>query len=284
MALGRWRGKPAHDREQPRRHSPDHPRVKRVVVSRPAGQRGGRAHRHRARDHDGATNIVFIGSPLRRAPCARRCAMPSARRYPTGDGLLRRRSPVKRVGAPGPLAVCGTRQRLKTPSAVDTALTLLKRPPPGCVRPAGVVAADAEHQRQPRGEEDRPGGRMRMTARVDPVMSAAPSSSIAAVTADARRHGCRHTADPAISTQRRAPAHIELPSRPTSLASQPGPAPGWYHCYLRTSGGRQMVAGSFHVGRGGGAWVSQPSLPPRELTGARLVGPGGTEIASATFT
>jgi hypothetical protein len=64
----------------------------------------------------------------------------------------------------------------------------------------------------------------------------------------------------------------------------PGTAPGWYHCYLRTSGGRQAFAGAFHVGRDGGAWVSRLPMPPRDLTGARLVGPGGTEIASATFT
>jgi hypothetical protein len=64
----------------------------------------------------------------------------------------------------------------------------------------------------------------------------------------------------------------------------PGAAPGWYHCYLRTSGGRQAFAGAFHVGRDGGGWVIQLPMPPRDLTGARLVGPGGIEIASATFT
>lgn len=64
----------------------------------------------------------------------------------------------------------------------------------------------------------------------------------------------------------------------------PGAAPGWYHCYLRMSGGRQAFAGAFHVGPDGGVWVSRPPMPPGDLTGARLVGPGGTEIASATFT
>jgi len=64
----------------------------------------------------------------------------------------------------------------------------------------------------------------------------------------------------------------------------PGAAPGWYHCYLRTSGGRQAFAGAFHVGRDGGVWVIRSPMPPRDLAGARLVGPGGTEIASATFT
>jgi hypothetical protein len=64
----------------------------------------------------------------------------------------------------------------------------------------------------------------------------------------------------------------------------PGAAPGWYHCYLRTSGGQQAFAGAFHVGRDGGAWVSRLPMPPGDLAGAWLVGPGGTEIASATFT
>jgi hypothetical protein len=68
------------------------------------------------------------------------------------------------------------------------------------------------------------------------------------------------------------------------MVINPGAAPGWYHCYLRTSGGRQAFAGAFHVGRDGGVWVSQLPMPPRDLAGARLVGPGGTEIASATFT
>lgn len=68
------------------------------------------------------------------------------------------------------------------------------------------------------------------------------------------------------------------------MVVNPGAAPGWYHCYLRTSGGWQAVAGAFHVGRDGGAWVSRLPVPPRDLTGARLVGPGGTQIASATFT
>jgi len=68
------------------------------------------------------------------------------------------------------------------------------------------------------------------------------------------------------------------------MVVNPGAAPGWYRCYLRTSGGRQAFAGAFHVGRDGGVWVSRLPMPPRDLTGARLVGPGGTEIASATFT
>jgi hypothetical protein len=68
------------------------------------------------------------------------------------------------------------------------------------------------------------------------------------------------------------------------MVINPGAAPGWYDCYLRTSGGRQAFAGAFHVGRDGGLWVIRLPTPPRDLTGARLVGPGGTEIASATFT
>lgn len=68
------------------------------------------------------------------------------------------------------------------------------------------------------------------------------------------------------------------------MVLNPGAAPGWYHCYLRTSGGRQAFAGAFHVGRDGGLWVIALPMPPRDLTGARVAGPGGTEIASATFT
>jgi anti-sigma factor RsiW len=60
-------------------------------------------------------------------------------------------------------------------------------------------------------------------------------------------------------------------------------APGWYHCYLRTSGGQQIPAGAFRVGPDGGVWVSRLPFPESKLTGARLVGPGGTQAASATF-
>jgi len=68
------------------------------------------------------------------------------------------------------------------------------------------------------------------------------------------------------------------------MVVNPGAVPGWYHCYLRTSGGWQAFAGAFHVGRDGGVWVSRLPMPSRDLAEARLVGPGGTEIASATFT
>ena len=67
------------------------------------------------------------------------------------------------------------------------------------------------------------------------------------------------------------------------MVVNPGAAPGWYHCYLRISGGRQAFAGAFHVGREGGAWVSRPPVPAGDLTGAQLAGPRGTEMASATF-
>ena len=67
------------------------------------------------------------------------------------------------------------------------------------------------------------------------------------------------------------------------MVINPGAAPGWYHCYLRTSSGRQAFAGAFHVGQDGGVWVSRLPVPPRDLAGAQLAGPGGTEIASATF-
>jgi len=75
-----------------------------------------------------------------------------------------------------------------------------------------------------------------------------------------------------------------MPQSLLVMVVNPGAVPGWYHCYLRTSGGWQAFAGAFHVGRDGGVWVIRPPMPPRDLAGARLVGPGGTEIASATFT
>ena len=62
------------------------------------------------------------------------------------------------------------------------------------------------------------------------------------------------------------------------MVLNPGVAPGWYHCYLRTSGGRQAFAGAFHVGRDGGVWVIRPHMPPRDLAGARLgAGAPGSE-------
>ncbi len=62
-----------------------------------------------------------------------------------------------------------------------------------------------------------------------------------------------------------------------------GAAPGRYYCYLRVSSGRQEFAGAFRVDPGGGAWVVRLTRADRHLIGARLVRPGGTEIASATF-
>ncbi|HEV2377229.1 MAG TPA: hypothetical protein VGS19_34335 [Streptosporangiaceae bacterium] len=97
-----------------------------------------------------------------------------------------------------------------------------------------------------------------------------------------------HAEVAALSTPAGAPTgEMVLTGAPYPLlvmVLNPGAARGWYHCYLRTSGGRQAFAGAFHVDRGGGAWVIRTPMPPRDLTGARLVGPGGTEIASATFT
>jgi hypothetical protein len=63
-----------------------------------------------------------------------------------------------------------------------------------------------------------------------------------------------------------------------------GAAPGRYYCYyLSLSSGRQEFAGAFLVGPDGGAWVVRLPLADRHLIGARLVRPGGIEIASATF-
>jgi hypothetical protein len=73
------------------------------------------------------------------------------------------------------------------------------------------------------------------------------------------------------------------PRRWLVMVVNPSAAPGRYHCYLRTSGGQQIPAGEFRVGPDGGVWVSQLRIPQSKLTGARLVGPGGTQAASANF-
>jgi len=73
------------------------------------------------------------------------------------------------------------------------------------------------------------------------------------------------------------------PQRWLVMVVNPNAAPGWYHCYLRTPGGQQIPAGTFQVGTDGGVWVSRLPIPESKLTGTRLVGPGGTEAASATF-
>lgn len=74
------------------------------------------------------------------------------------------------------------------------------------------------------------------------------------------------------------------PPRPwLVMIVNPGAAPGRYYCYLITSSGRQEFAGGFRVDPGGGVWEVRLPLAGRHLIGARLIGPGGTEIASATF-
>jgi len=73
------------------------------------------------------------------------------------------------------------------------------------------------------------------------------------------------------------------PQRWLVMLVNPNAAPGWYHCYLRTSGGQQIPTGAFRVGPDGGVWVSRLLIPASKLTGAQLVGPGGTQAASATF-
>ena len=73
------------------------------------------------------------------------------------------------------------------------------------------------------------------------------------------------------------------PQRWLVMVVNPNAAPGWYHCYLRTSGGQQILAGAFRVVPDGGVWVSRLPIPKSNLTEARLIGPGGTQAASATF-
>jgi hypothetical protein len=73
------------------------------------------------------------------------------------------------------------------------------------------------------------------------------------------------------------------PPRWLVMVVNPNAPPGWYHCYLRTSSGQQIPAGAFRVGPDGGVWVSRLPIPESKLTGARLVGPSGTQAASATF-
>ena len=99
------------------------------------------------------------------------------------------------------------------------------------------------------------------------------------------------TYDRAIVVALRTPAGVHAgevavtgaPQRWLVMVVNPNAAPGWYHCYLRTSGGQQIPAGAFRVGPDGGVWVSPLPIPESKLTGTRLVGPGGTQAASATF-
>ena len=99
------------------------------------------------------------------------------------------------------------------------------------------------------------------------------------------------TYDGAVVVALRTPAGVPAgevavtgaPQRWLVMVVNPNAVPGWYHCYLRTSGGRQIPAGAFRVGPDGGVWVRRLPIPERNLTGARRVGPGGTQAASATF-
>ena len=99
------------------------------------------------------------------------------------------------------------------------------------------------------------------------------------------------TYDGAVVVALRTPAGVPAgevavtgaPQRWLVMVVNPNAAPGWYHCYLRTSGGQQIPAGAFRVGLDGGVWISQLPIPESRLTGTRLVGPGGTQTASATF-
>lgn len=62
-----------------------------------------------------------------------------------------------------------------------------------------------------------------------------------------------------------------------------GAPTGRYYCYLRVAGGRQEFEGAYRVDPDGSAWLIRLPVTDRHLIGAQLVGPGGTEIASATF-
>jgi hypothetical protein len=99
------------------------------------------------------------------------------------------------------------------------------------------------------------------------------------------------TYDGAVVVALRTPAGVHAgevavtgaPQRWLVMVVNPNAAPGWYHCYLRTSGGQQIPAGAFRVGPDGGVWVSRLPILESKLTGTRLVGPDGTQAASATF-
>jgi len=99
------------------------------------------------------------------------------------------------------------------------------------------------------------------------------------------------TYDGAVVVALRTPAGVPAgevavtgaPQRWLVMVVNPNAVPGWYHCYLRTSGGQQIPAGAFRVGPDGGVWVRRLPIPESNLTGTRLVGPGGTQAASATF-
>ena len=99
------------------------------------------------------------------------------------------------------------------------------------------------------------------------------------------------TYDGAVAAALRTPAGVPVgevavtgaPQRWLVMVVNPNAAVGWYHCYLRTSGSQEIPAGAFRVGPDGGVWVSRLPIPESKLTGTRLVGPGGTQAASATF-
>jgi hypothetical protein len=58
---------------------------------------------------------------------------------------------------------------------------------------------------------------------------------------------------------------------------------GTVTCELEGPGGHYTAIGTFRLTHGHGAWGSPAQWPPGQLTGARLLAPNGTVLATATF-
>jgi hypothetical protein len=58
---------------------------------------------------------------------------------------------------------------------------------------------------------------------------------------------------------------------------------GVYECVLDVEGGRTIALGTMSVSDGEGGWGQRVGIDPRQVESARLVGPSGGTIATATF-
>jgi hypothetical protein len=62
-----------------------------------------------------------------------------------------------------------------------------------------------------------------------------------------------------------------------------GTSSGIYSCVLDVEGGRTIALGTMSVSGGEGGWGQRVSIDPRLVESARLVGPSGRTVATATF-